>query len=133
MPVWNEKAGGLKNEEIQAIVDFIKVNRKNKVTVKFGFTGQSNKENGNQIYQLHCTGCHGINGKNGIAPTLANPVFQQTYTDHQIAFTIQKGRKDTAMPAFQSPGKAGLSNQDITDIVAFIRTLNPISNQLAKQ
>jgi cytochrome c553 len=67
-----------------------------------------------------CAGCHATNQ---LAPTLSNSRFQKSASDELILRTISGGRSDTAMPAFQRPGADGLSDQDLNDLLAHIRTL----------
>jgi cytochrome c oxidase cbb3-type subunit III len=77
---------------------------------------------GATLFAQECAGCHGMDGKGLIAPALANPVFQQAATDAFISQTIRVGRENTPMPAF---GRAGLSEPEIGDLLAFIRKWQP--------
>jgi mono/diheme cytochrome c family protein len=63
-----------------------------------------------------------MDGKGLIAPALANPVFQQAATDAFISQTIRAGRESTPMPAF---GRAGVSESQIGDLLAYIRKWQP--------
>jgi len=78
---------------------------------------------GAALYAQNCAGCHGAAGRGGIAPELANPSFQQAASDEFITATIRNGRRATAMPAFQRAGTTGLSDAEIGDLLAFIRSL----------
>ena len=78
--------------------------------------------NGAMLFGANCAGCHGAAGRGGVAPELANPTFQEAATDGFLATTIRHGRHGTAMPSFQPPGAAGLSDADIADLVVFIRS-----------
>ena len=80
---------------------------------------------GSVLFTSYCSGCHGLAGHGGIAPEIGNPVFQRAASDEFIVTTIRRGRRGTAMPSFQ-PQIAGarmLSDADLGDLLAFIRTL----------
>jgi mono/diheme cytochrome c family protein len=64
-----------------------------------------------------------MNGRGGMAPEIGNPVFQRAATDELIIRTIRNGRIGTAMPAFQRNEAPAFSDQDIADVLAYLRTL----------
>ncbi len=82
----------------------------------------------------HCASCHGENGGGGtgtgvtfsrprelpiIAPALNNPGFLAAASDQMVKQTLMKGREGTPMASFLDQG---LSEQDIDDVVAYIRS-----------
>ncbi|HEY0845497.1 MAG TPA: cytochrome c [Noviherbaspirillum sp.] len=74
---------------------------------------------GKQLYSTHCAVCH---GQNGISRMPGAPNFARQEgilkPDFTLLSTIRSGRN--AMPAFQGM----LSDRDIMDAIAYIRTLN---------
>jgi mono/diheme cytochrome c family protein len=90
---------------------------------------------GQRLYESHCAGCHGVNGKADIAeqrlsawaPQLNNPGFLRAATDGYLQATIVRGRIGTAMRPFGvgMHGVADLTSEQIDDIVAFIRRWSP--------
>jgi cytochrome c oxidase cbb3-type subunit 3 len=78
---------------------------------------------GLSLFLRNCVGCHGMNGRGGMAPEIGNPVFQQAASDEFIIRTIRNGRMGTAMPAFQRTDAPALTDQDLADILAYLRTL----------
>ena len=120
MPGWGPKAGGLSEAEIEALTACIRGGVEPAVLVAAPPRGSAGRGRG--IYNMHCAGCHGIDGQGLIAPALANPVFQTSATNAFIAYTIIAGREQTPMPAF---GRAGLSAEDAGDLLAYIRTWAP--------
>jgi mono/diheme cytochrome c family protein len=50
-------------------------------------------------------------------------VFQRAATDQFIIHTIRNGRVATAMPAFQRSEAPAFGDQDIADLLAYLRTL----------
>jgi len=127
MPAWDVKAGGLQPEEIAAVVDYLHGSRPEVAPATVGPVAppgiRGDLTNGAMLFGANCAGCHGAAGHGGVAPELANPTFQEAATDGFLATTIRHGRHGTAMPSFQPEGAAGLSDTDIADLVAFIRSL----------
>ena len=71
-------------------------------------TLRGDASNGLSLFLRNCAGCHGMNGRGGMAPEIGNPVFQRAATDEFIIRTIRNGRVATAMPAFQRNRGAGV-------------------------
>jgi mono/diheme cytochrome c family protein len=129
MPAWGKQAGGLLPEEIDALLDYIQPPEAKRLATTTMPTAivlrRGNPKRGSALFMSYCAGCHGLAGHGGIAPEIANPVFQNAASDEFIVATIRNGRRGTAMPSFQ-PQIAGarmLSDADLGDLLAFIRTL----------
>lgn len=91
-------------------------------------------EHGRELYASYCAGCHGADGKGGkgtgvtfsrrrdlpiIAPALNNPGFLKAVSDEMIRHTLLYGREGTPMRSFLVQG---LSEQDIDDLVSYVRS-----------
>jgi mono/diheme cytochrome c family protein len=85
---------------------------------------------GKELYVRHCSGCHGEDGR-GEAKTfrpnvgnLAVKALMEELSDEYLFAVIQKGGaavgKNAAMPAWS----AQLNDDDIGNLVAFVRTLS---------
>ncbi len=128
MPAWGQAGGGLSDAQVESLVRLLREDDSKERPVQplrpvpDPLTG-GDPARGGELFAQHCTGCHGPGGRGAIAPALANPDFQKTASDELIARAIVNGRADTAMPAFQRPGGAGLSDQEVRDVTAFVRTL----------
>ncbi|HZT32214.1 MAG TPA: c-type cytochrome [Bryobacteraceae bacterium] len=96
---------------------------------------------GEQIFVQRCSGCHGrkADGKGpnslDIVPrprNLRNSFFVAALSDRRLFDSILYGVQGTAMPAWID---YGLSQQDVGDIVNFIRSLNqkPTGSQYARR
>lgn len=75
-----------------------------------------------------CAGCH-PGGGNAIDPQhpLKGAKFATAFKDDaKIESLVRAGVKGTAMPAFS---KAKVSDSDLKDIIAYIRTLTPKSSR----
>lgn len=75
------------------------------------------------MYASHCAQCHGAEGegrRTGNATALNNQDFLATASDAFIRTAIAEGR--VGMPAFGRAAGGGLSDRDVADLVAFLRT-----------
>ncbi|MES1981634.1 MAG: cytochrome c [Pseudomonadota bacterium] len=75
--------------------------------------------NGQRVYMMNCSGCHGQNGISDMpqAPNLARyEVF--TKPDQVLINTIRSGRN--MMPAFLGV----LNDQQMRDVISYVRTLH---------
>ena len=81
---------------------------------------------GQTWYLNICSTCHGTNGdgyeSEGAGTAIGLPGFLDKVSDGFIRETIKKGRSNTRMLPFQgSTGLANLSNQEIDDIIVYLR------------
>jgi mono/diheme cytochrome c family protein len=120
MQAWREDAAGLREEEIQAIVAYLAESRESFSEETFVALKPQDAETGQALFADNCAACHGEDGRGDVAPGLADPVFQEVYDDRLLGLTIRDGIDDTQMPSFS---EMGLSHQEISDIIAYIRTL----------
>jgi alcohol dehydrogenase (cytochrome c) len=80
--------------------------------------GQAAAPPGRAIFERRCAGCHGAEGTGGeLGPAI---VFRlPNRSDQELAAFITAGVPPRGMPAFNLPA------QEMTDLVAFLRTLRP--------
>ncbi len=123
MPAWGPHAGGLLPEEITAVMDYLRSGATAAAPMP-ALALHGDAGSGLSLFLRNCAGCHGMNGRGGMAPEIGNPVFQQAAPDEFIIRTIRNGRVGTAMPAFQHPDAPALGDQDIADVLAYLRTLS---------
>jgi len=84
-----------------------------------GTAAAQQAESGRRTYGASCANCHGGDGNGGeLGPAIATRVAART--DAEIATVIRQGFPGGGMPAF-----AALTEQDVTGLVAFLRTLRP--------
>jgi mono/diheme cytochrome c family protein len=123
MPAWGKNAGGLSAEQVTSLVDYLAAGDQRPPQplrpIPDTLAG-GNGVRGGELFTQLCSACHS-SGK--LAPNLANPVFQKTASNTFIARTIVNGRADTAMPAFQREGRAGLTDDEVRDLLSYIRSL----------
>lgn len=81
---------------------------------------------GARIFQRTCAGCHGQDGRGTDRPGLTKPARDLTKAEFQAQITNQQLRQSIRIGKGQMPGFAGLmAEDDIADVIAFIRTLAP--------
>lgn len=96
---------------------------------------------GRRLYAEHCASCHGVQGEGGkgtgvtfsrprdlpiMPPALNNPGFQAAASDAMIKGVLINGREGTPMVSFL---KRGLTEKDIDDVVAYVRSFAKTSPQ----
>jgi mono/diheme cytochrome c family protein len=77
---------------------------------------------GQQLYQLNCSSCHGVQGEGVTAPALNSQQFLGAVTDEQIQGIIAGGVPGTAMPAWLNEYGGPLTDQEIAEVVAYLRS-----------
>jgi len=98
------------------------------VTAQNRFAGDASK--GRDVFLRYCSGCHGEDGRGEaktFRPNVGNLAIKQLMdelSDEYLFVVIQKGGaavgKNAAMPAWN----AQLGDDEIRDVVAFVRTLS---------
>jgi mono/diheme cytochrome c family protein len=100
-------------------------------TVHPAATATGDAQAGKAIYERSCVGCHGPTGQGGrMAPMLAVPprnltdqAYMGTRSDQQLFDVISKGGAATGLSAAMTAFGSQLSEQQIWDTVAYVRTL----------
>lgn len=78
-------------------------------------------EAGGEIYLEQCAACHGPGGEGGLAPALASVDFLEGIADGQLFSLIRSGVPGTAMPAWSQSFGGPLTDQEVQQLVSFIR------------
>jgi cytochrome c oxidase cbb3-type subunit 3/ubiquinol-cytochrome c reductase cytochrome c subunit len=74
------------------------------------------------LYQQHCAGCHGQDGKGNTALALANPVYLAIASDETIRRITTSGIRGSLMPAFAKSSGGMLTDEQIEIVVHEMRT-----------
>lgn len=100
--------------------------------VDSGGEHEPNAANGEELFSVTCVACHGpdAGGIDGLGPDLNNNEFVQSLNDEELVAFLEVGRPiddpanttGVAMPP--KGGGASLTDNDLVDIAAFLRTLN---------
>ncbi len=88
---------------------------------------------GKEKFQGSCASCHGADAKGlpGLGKDLTTSAFVRQQTDAQLLEFIKRGRpatdpaNTTGVDMPPRGGNPALTDQDLMDIIAFIRTFNP--------
>ncbi len=129
----------LSDEEVEAIVHHLRSWKSGDVPRFKPKPVRGNAEHGAALYAQHCAACHGKQGQGGkgtgvtfsrprdlpvIAPALNNAGFLSAASDAMIKQTLMQGRKGTPMVSFL---QQGMSEQDIDDVVSYVRSFETAS------
>jgi cytochrome c oxidase cbb3-type subunit 3 len=74
-----------------------------------------------QVYGANCAGCHGADGRNGAALSLADSVYRSIADSAAVGRVIAAGVPGTLMPAFARSAGGTLADSEIAVLVAGIR------------
>ncbi len=124
----------LSDAEVDAIVAHLRSWHKGKTPVFDRRPIKGDASRGEMLFGRYCAGCHGAKGEGShgtgvtfsrprdlpiMPPALNNAGYLASASDAQIKNTLIRGREGTPMVAFK---QRGLSDKDLDDIVAFIRS-----------
>ncbi|MEH6626722.1 MAG: c-type cytochrome [Motiliproteus sp.] len=122
----------LGREKIQAVVAYLRSfetlpNRAAEIDAQPDAHGDPRL--GQRWFEQICSTCHGPEGNGymagGSGTAIGKSGFLQKASDGLIRETIRKGRSNTRMLPFSGPeGLANLNDQEIDDIISYLRTLN---------
>jgi mono/diheme cytochrome c family protein/cytochrome c2 len=132
MTAWKSTASGLNKKDLGSIIDYVAGNRPSEIPEVFGYDAKNrDTARGKTVHEQRCNFCHGDDGKGGdrkLGINLRNPTVQNLLRPEILAGTVLNGRKGTPMPSFGPEGE-GLSNDEIADVVAYVKTLGKRKTQ----
>jgi mono/diheme cytochrome c family protein len=79
---------------------------------------------GSTVFTQNCVVCHGDKGEGRVGATLQKD-WSGINVDALIEATVARGVAGTKMPAWAKSNGGPLTDQDIADVTAFVRTLKP--------
>jgi cytochrome c oxidase cbb3-type subunit 3 len=71
-----------------------------------------------QLFTTNCAGCHGMDGHNGAARPLNDPLYQALVKKERLIEAISKGVRGMAMPAFAKSAGGMLTDSQIEILAA---------------
>jgi mono/diheme cytochrome c family protein len=86
---------------------------------------------GRAIYNEQCVSCHGAQGEGGVGPALNNRTVLKNTLDSVFFSVIRSGVPSTQMPAWSVNFGGPLTDEDVRDVVAFIRAWEPTAPEIA--
>lgn len=126
----------LSDAQLAAIIQFMRGWSDKPAPVYTNIVIKGDAAHGKELFATYCAACHGPNGEGGkgtgvtfsrhrdlpiIAPALNNSGFLAAASDEMIRRTLQYGRDGTPMRSFLVQG---LSEQDIDDLVSYVRSFD---------
>jgi mono/diheme cytochrome c family protein len=80
---------------------------------------------GEDLFANNCASCHGRAATGGDAPTLNARQFLTATSDEQMRLLIAGGVSGTSMPAWSLDFGGPLTDEQIRQLVAYLRSLQP--------
>lgn len=81
---------------------------------------------GERLFNENCASCHGENaaGQEGIAPPLVHKIYEPNHhADGSFLIAVKQGVRAHHWPFGNMPPVEGLTDEDVTKIVAYVRLL----------
>lgn len=82
-------------------------------------------ERGRASFQENCVACHGADGEGISAPALNDKTLLDTVSDDLLFSLIRSGVPGTAMPSWGQANGGPFTDDEIRDLLAFIRSWQP--------
>jgi mono/diheme cytochrome c family protein len=125
MPAWGTKDGGLRPEEIDALIGFLRSLQPTAPTAEQVSAATVDKALGDKLFAEQCALCHGERGQgSAVAPPLAAADNPATHEDSRIYGTLTVGVQGTAMGSFRQ-----LDAPALRSLIATVRALPPLATR----
>lgn len=85
---------------------------------------------GRTVFNEQCVSCHGAQGEGGVGPALNNRTVLKNTLDSVFFSVIRSGVPSTQMPAWSVDYGGPLTDEDVRDVVAFIRAWEPTAPEI---
>jgi len=119
MPAWGTKDGGLRPEEVDALVAYLRSLEPAAPSMEQVMAAPIDLEGGKRTFTAQCAPCHGASGEgSAIAPPLAAEDNPATHDDSRIYGTVTVGVGGTAMGSFRR-----LDAPALHSLIAAVRAL----------
>lgn len=90
-------------------------------------------QRGKQLYAVQCQACHGGDGQGGTGPALNSKKLLDSTPDSVIFSVVRSGVPNTQMPAWSVEYGGPLTDEDVRDIVALIRSWQPTAPEIIQE
>ena len=80
------------------------------------------QQQGEELFDISCSSCHGIAGEGGLGPALNSKQFLTSATDEQAAQLIAVGVPGSQMSAYSQEYGGPLTTEQIRAITTFMRS-----------
>ena len=100
--------------------------------VLFAQPARADDPPGAKLFATYCGGCHGAAGKGGFAPAIGDEKFLSAHDDAAIIKSTTEGVTAKGMPAWSKAKGGTLTDSQIADIIAYLRSLAPGASAAAQ-
>jgi mono/diheme cytochrome c family protein len=83
------------------------------------------EKSGQGLYTENCVACHGKSGEGGVGPAINERSLLESTTDEAFFSLIRTGVPNTLMPAWGQTFGGPFTDEQVSQIVAFIRAWQP--------
>lgn len=88
---------------------------------------------GNQLYAAQCQACHGGNGEGATGPALNSKQLLDNTADSVFFSVVRSGVPNTQMPAWSVEYGGPLTDEDVRDLVALMRSWQPTAPEITSE
>ena len=92
---------------------------------------QAAEEAGQELYADNCATCHGTNGEGGIGPALNSRDLLTATMDETLVGLTRFGVPSTLMPAWGQASGGPFTDEQLNQLVAFIRAWEPTAPKIS--
>lgn len=85
---------------------------------------------GRTLFAENCTACHNENGEGGVAPALNSRELLKTTSDETLFSLTRTGVPGTIMPAWGQAFGGPFTDEEVRQIVAFVRAWEPTAPEI---
>lgn len=85
---------------------------------------------GGETFASQCVACHGANGEGGVGPALNSKTLLKNTPDAIFFSVIRSGVPNTQMPSWSVDFGGPLTDEDIRDVVAYVRAWEPTAPEI---
>lgn len=90
-------------------------------------------EAGEELYSSHCASCHGEQGEGSIGPALNSKQLLSIASDDLLFGLVRTGVPGTAMPAWSQSFGGPLTDEEVRQTVAFVRSWEPNARDIGSE
>jgi mono/diheme cytochrome c family protein len=91
---------------------------------------QARVERGAAVFGSQCAACHGQQGEGGVGPALNNRAVLKNTPDSIFFSLIRSGVPNTKMPSWSVDYGGPLTDEEVRDVVAFLRAWEPTAPEV---
>ncbi len=88
---------------------------------------------GEELFAANCASCHGLQGEGIDAPALNSKTLLSSVSDEQLLGLIRSGVPGTGMPAWAQDFGGSLTDEEIRQIISYLRTWEATAPDLTPQ